>query len=119
MLWSMIQLLRLLCGALIGLFRSNARREAEILVLRHQINLLRRKSCRQIVWLGVTAQPTAEWIARQLTEAYAWSAAPRYIVRDRDALSTAPFSYAAFRRWAFVTGRPRRDRHGKTDVRNG
>jgi hypothetical protein len=44
MLWSMIQLLRLLCGALIGLFRSNARREAEILVLRHQINVLRRKS---------------------------------------------------------------------------
>jgi transposase InsO family protein len=41
---------------------------------------------RQIVWLGVTAQPTAEWIARQLTEAYAWSAAPRYIVRDRDAV---------------------------------
>ena len=40
----MVQLLRLLCGALIGLFRSSARREAEILVLRHQINVLRRKS---------------------------------------------------------------------------
>jgi len=40
----MIQLLRLLCGALIGLVRSSARREAEILVLRHQINVLRRKS---------------------------------------------------------------------------
>jgi hypothetical protein len=40
----MIQLLRLLCGALIGLLRSSARREAEILVLRHQINVLRRKS---------------------------------------------------------------------------
>jgi hypothetical protein len=40
----MIQLLRLLCGALIGLLRSSARREAEILVLRHQINILRRKS---------------------------------------------------------------------------
>jgi hypothetical protein len=40
----MIQLLRLLCGALIGLSRSKARREAEILVLRHQVNVLRRKS---------------------------------------------------------------------------
>ena len=41
---------------------------------------------RQILWLGVTAQPTAEWIARQLTEAYGWTAAPRYLVRDRDAV---------------------------------
>ena len=41
---------------------------------------------RQILWLGVTAHPTAEWIARQLTEAYGWKAAPRYLVRDRDAV---------------------------------
>jgi hypothetical protein len=41
---------------------------------------------RQILWLGVTAHPTAEWIARQLTEAYGWTAAPRYVVRDRDAV---------------------------------
>ncbi len=40
----MVQLLRWLCGALIGLLRSAVRREAEILVLRHQINVLRRKS---------------------------------------------------------------------------
>jgi transposase InsO family protein len=39
---------------------------------------------RQILWLGVTAHPTAEWIARQLTEAYGWKAAPRYVVCDRD-----------------------------------
>jgi transposase InsO family protein len=36
------------------------------------------------LWLGVTAHPTAEWIARQLTEAYAWAQTPRYIIRDRD-----------------------------------
>jgi transposase InsO family protein len=41
---------------------------------------------RQILWLGVTAHPTAEWITRQLTEAYGWKAAPRYVVRDRDAI---------------------------------
>jgi transposase InsO family protein len=39
---------------------------------------------RQILWLGVTAHPTAEWIARQLTEACGWKAAPQYLVRDRD-----------------------------------
>jgi hypothetical protein len=34
----------MLCGALIGLFQSSVRREAEILVLRQQINVLRGKS---------------------------------------------------------------------------
>ena len=37
-----------------------------------------------MMWLGVTANPTAEWIARQLTETCGWEAAPDYIVRDRD-----------------------------------
>jgi transposase InsO family protein len=39
---------------------------------------------RELLWLGVTAHPTAEWIARQFTEAYGWRSAPRYLVRDRD-----------------------------------
>jgi len=47
-----------------------------LLVLRHRR--------RQILWLGVTAHPTAEWIARQLTEACGWEPAPRYLIRDRD-----------------------------------
>ena len=41
---------------------------------------------RQVVWLGITAHPTAEWIARQLTEAYGWTPAPRYLIHDRDAV---------------------------------
>jgi hypothetical protein len=41
---------------------------------------------RQILWLGVTAHPTAEWIPRQPTEAYGWNVEPRYIIRDRDAV---------------------------------
>jgi transposase InsO family protein len=39
---------------------------------------------RGIVWVNVTTNPTAEWIARQLTEAFPWDEAPRYLVRDRD-----------------------------------
>src|SRR6266702_4799816 len=39
---------------------------------------------RDLVWTNVTTNPTAEWIARQLTEAFPWSTAPRYLVRDRD-----------------------------------
>jgi transposase InsO family protein len=42
-------------------------------------------SRRQILWLGVTAHPTAEWIANQLTQAYGWQHTPRYLIRDRDA----------------------------------
>jgi len=39
---------------------------------------------RQILWLGVTAHPTAEWIANQLTEACGWEQIPRDLIRDRD-----------------------------------
>lgn len=40
---------RLIWCALIGLFRSRAALEAEILVLRHQLNVLRRKSSKRVV----------------------------------------------------------------------
>jgi hypothetical protein len=46
--------------------------------------LILRHSRRELVWLGVSSHPSAEWIARQLTEAYGWQQAPRYIIRDRD-----------------------------------
>jgi transposase InsO family protein len=39
---------------------------------------------RDLVWINVTANPTAEWVARQITEAFPWNEAPRYMVRDRD-----------------------------------
>src|ERR1700722_7734270 len=39
---------------------------------------------RGLVWINVTTNPTAEWIARQITEAFPWDGAPRYMVRDRD-----------------------------------
>src|SRR5712671_4785227 len=39
---------------------------------------------RHILWFGVTAHPTAEWIANQVTEACGWEQAPCYLIRDRD-----------------------------------
>jgi transposase InsO family protein len=39
---------------------------------------------RYLVWINVTANPTAEWIARQITEAFPWDQAPSYLIRDRD-----------------------------------
>jgi transposase InsO family protein len=41
---------------------------------------------RELVWLNVTAHPTAEWVAQQITEAFPWTGAPRYLIRDRDAI---------------------------------
>jgi transposase InsO family protein len=39
---------------------------------------------RDLVWINVTSKPTAEWIARQITEAFPWNEAPGYLIRDRD-----------------------------------
>ncbi len=39
---------------------------------------------RKLVWINVTRHPTAEWIACQITEAFPWAEAPRYLIRDRD-----------------------------------
>jgi hypothetical protein len=34
---------------------------------------------RDLVWINVTANPTAEWVARQITEAFPWDKAPHYL----------------------------------------
>jgi hypothetical protein len=39
---------------------------------------------RDLVWINVTFNPTTDWIARQITEAFPWNEAPRYLIRDRD-----------------------------------
>src|SRR6478752_413413 len=46
--------------------------------------LMLRHDRREILWLGVTAHPTAEWIAQQVTEAFGWDKPPKYLLRDRD-----------------------------------
>jgi putative transposase len=39
---------------------------------------------RKIMRTAVTEHPTAAWLSRQVTEAFPWDTAPRYLLRDRD-----------------------------------
>jgi hypothetical protein len=73
---------------------------------------------RQLLWFGVTAHPTAEWIANQLTEACGWGQIPRCLIRDRDGAYGEILS-AAFDRSAFETARRLHVHHGKTRTQNG
>jgi len=41
---------------------------------------------RRLIRYAVTAHPTAEWIVRQIVEAFPWDEAPEYLVRNRDAV---------------------------------
>ena len=54
---------------------------------------------RRMIHFGVTQKPTQAWLARQMTEAFPWDTAPRYLLWDRDA-SYRP----GFRDRARVTG---------------
>jgi transposase InsO family protein len=47
---------------------------------------------RQLLWFEVTRHPTAEWLARQITEAFPWASAPTYLVRDNDGAYGRAFS---------------------------
>ena len=39
---------------------------------------------RRLLWIGVTTNPTAEWLARQITEAFPWDTVPGFLIRDND-----------------------------------
>ena len=41
---------------------------------------------RRIVHVNVTEHPTAHWTAQQLVDAFPWDEAPRYLLRERDAI---------------------------------
>jgi transposase InsO family protein len=58
---------------------------------------------RHLVWVNVTTNPTADWIARQITEAFPWEQAPQYLIRDRD----ASYGLAVTRRFAAMGIRDR------------
>jgi transposase InsO family protein len=59
-----------------------------LVILRHQR--------RRLISLTVTTNPTAEWIARQITDAFPWNEAPDHLIRDRD----AAYGHAVTRRLA-------------------
>ena len=47
---------------------------------------------RRVVRVNVTDAPTAQWTAQQLVEAFPWDTAPRYLLRDRDAVYGVVFT---------------------------
>jgi len=59
-----------------------------LVILRHQR--------RRLMSLSVTTNPTAEWIAHQITDAFPWNEAPDYLIRDRD----GSYGHAVTRRLA-------------------
>ena len=46
---------------------------------------------RKVVHINVTEHPTAQWTAQQFVEAFPWETAPKYLLRDRDAVYGAWF----------------------------
>src|SRR6266576_2989397 len=100
----MVALISFLLNVVASLFKSKSRLEAENAALRHQLIVLQRKVRgrvlftdsdrlfivrlfrRELVWINVTPHPTAEWVAQQITEAFPWSEAPRYLIRDQDGI---------------------------------
>src|SRR3981189_2758749 len=67
-----------------------------LVILRHER--------RQLIALSVTPNPTAEWIAHQLTDAFPWNEAPDYLIRDRD----GSYGHAVTRRLAAMGMRDQR-----------
>ena len=47
---------------------------------------------RDLVWINVTRNPTAEWVACQITEAFPWDGPPGYTIRDRDRIPISKIS---------------------------
>jgi putative transposase len=50
---------------------------------------------RRVVHFGVTEHPTQEWTMQQVREAFPWDQAPRYVLRDRDAIYGRDFAAMA------------------------
>jgi hypothetical protein len=72
---------------------------------------------RQLLWLEVTRHPTAEWLARQITEAFPGPRRhPTWC-----AIMTVPLDVSSpigLERWVFGTDRSRLDRRGRMAVLN-
>jgi hypothetical protein len=71
---------------------------------------------RDVVWINVTTNPTADWIARQMTEAFPWNETPRYMIRIA---SMVPSSHADCAPWGFGTSLSHQLRLGRMALPNG
>jgi hypothetical protein len=81
--------------------------------------LILQHSRRKLLWLDVTARPSAHWIARQLTEA-STAGNRRHDISFAIAIaSMARLSSNGFEQWVYGIGRSRHGRPGKTDTRRG
>jgi hypothetical protein len=74
-------------------------------------------SRRRLLWIAVTRNPTAEWLARQITEAFPWERTPKYLLRDNDRAFGVAFK-ARVRAMGFGIDPPRSARPGRTDTLN-
>jgi transposase InsO family protein len=61
--------------------RSRVALQLEVLALRHQLAVYQRGR-RRVVHFNITEHPTAHWTAQQISEAFPWETAPRFLVRD-------------------------------------
>jgi hypothetical protein len=71
---------------------------------------------RDLVWINVTTNPTAEWIAHQITEAFPWNEVPRYLIRDCDRMAMS--RCAEFASWACGTNPLHQRQLGRTVLPN-
>jgi putative transposase len=75
--------------------RSPASLRLENMALRHQLAVYRHLAHerRRIVHCHITQHPTAQWTAQHIVEAFPWETAPRYLLRDRDAIYSMAFQH--------------------------
>ena len=135
MLRLMGDMLKLIWWVVIGLFRSRASLEAEIVALCHQLNVLRRKSPKRLafrvfdrlIFAGlyriapnvlnalviVKPETVIRWHRAGFRLFWRWKS------RSRGGRpKAARYSSGGFALWAFVIGPPRRDRHGRMAIQN-
>jgi hypothetical protein len=81
-----------------------------LVILRHQR--------RRLISLSVTASPTAEWIARQITDAFPWNEAPNMSSATAMGLTATP-SPGVLLPWASVIIQGPRGHLGRMGMRRG
>jgi hypothetical protein len=72
---------------------------------------------RRLLWIGVTTNPTAEWLTRQITEAFSWDTVSTFLIHDNDG-ATVRCSHDRFEPWAFEIAPSHPDHHGRMDMSN-